>query len=155
MKVLLRLMIAAMTAFGTTCTLSAQEPPLDAEVVRTFENLQWPDSITGADSGRQLDPRPVVITGAGDGTNRMFFATQYGAIFAAKNDPHTSELHPFLDIRDRVMPFKPNENEEGFLGLAFHPQLQGERRIVRLLHGQTYPRASASIGDFAVSSQQR
>lgn len=102
----------------------ADEPPLDAQVVRTFENLEWPEWITGIDSGLARDPRPVVITGAGDGTNRMFFATQYGAIFVAPNDPQTSELQLFLDIRERVIPFKPNENEEGFLGLAFHPKFK-------------------------------
>lgn len=121
MKVLLRLMIAAITAFGTNYTLSAQEPPLNAEVVRTFENLEWPNWINGEETGKPIDPRPVVITGAGDGTNRMFFATQYGAIFVARNDPETRELKPFLDIRERVIKFKWNENEEGFLGLAFHP----------------------------------
>jgi glucose/arabinose dehydrogenase len=103
---------------------SAEERPLDAEVVRTFENLEWPDWITGTESGRSLDPRPVVITGAGDGSNRMFFATQYGAIFAAKNDSAARDLKLFLDIRARVIPFKPNENEEDFLGLAFHPQFK-------------------------------
>lgn len=103
---------------------AAAEQPLNAQVVRTFENLEWPDWITGADSGLARDPRPVVITGAGDGTNRMFFATQYGAIFVVPNDPAARELQPFLDIRARIMPFKPNENEEGFLGLAFHPKFQ-------------------------------
>ena len=92
--------------------------------VRTFENLEWPDWLTGLDSGLYRDPRPVVLTGAGDGTNRMFFATQYGAIFVTENDPRSRELKLFLDIREQVIPFKPNENEEGFLGLAFHPQFK-------------------------------
>jgi glucose/arabinose dehydrogenase len=104
----------------------ADEPnqPLDAEVVRTFENLEWPEWITGEESGRPIDPRPVVITGAGDGSNRFFLATQYGAIFFTKNVPQSNEVELFLDIRDRVIPFKPNENEEGLLGLAFHPKFK-------------------------------
>jgi hypothetical protein len=124
-KHLLSLSIAVgCTVIGVVPSFAAQQRPLDAEVVRTFENLQWPDWITGADSGLSRDPRPVVISGAGDGSNRMFFATQYGAIFAAQNDPETRDLQLFLDIRERVMPFKPNENEEGFLGLAFHPRFK-------------------------------
>jgi glucose/arabinose dehydrogenase len=104
--------------------LVAEEPLLDVQVVNTFENLEWPDWITGIESGLYHDPRPVVITGARDGTNRMFFATQYGAIFVTKNDPAAREPKLFLDIRARVIPFKPRENEEGFLGLAFHPRFE-------------------------------
>jgi quinoprotein glucose dehydrogenase len=115
---------AGWVTFGAAAPLAAEEPPLDAEVVRTFENLEWPDWITGADSGRYLDPRPVIVTGAGDGSNRLFFATEYGAIFVANNDAETSELKLFLDVRERVIPFKKNENEEGFLGLAFHPRFK-------------------------------
>jgi quinoprotein glucose dehydrogenase len=109
---------------GATGSLAAEKPPLEAEIVRTFENLEWPDWITGVDSGLYRDPRPVVLTGAGDGTDRMFFATQYGAIFVTENDPEARDLKPFLDIRERVIPFKPNENEEGLLGLAFHPRFK-------------------------------
>ena len=125
MKHLLSLSFAVgCMVLGAVPLLAAEERLLDAEVVPTFKNLQWPAWITGAESGRSLDPRPVVITGAGDGSNRLFLATQYGVIFAAKNDPQTRELKTFLDIRDRVIPFKPNENEEGFLGLAFHPRFK-------------------------------
>ena len=121
------MMVAMAVAFAAACeagALAAGERPLDVEVVRTFENLRWPDWITGADRDLVLDPRPVVVTGAGDGSNRLLFATQYGVIFAARNDAQTRELKPFLDIRERVMPFKRNENEEGFLGLAFHPRFK-------------------------------
>ncbi len=109
---------------GMERRLIAEEPPLDVEVVRTFANLEWPDWLTGADSGLHHDPRPVVITGAGDGTNRMFFASQYGVIFVTRNDPAAREPVVFLDFRERVMPFKTGENEEGFLGLAFHPRFK-------------------------------
>jgi len=122
-KLLPLVLTAAICLFsGTEERLFAQEPPLDVQVVKTFENLEWPDWLTGADSGLHRDPRPVVITSARDGTNRMFFATQYGAIFVTKNDPAAREPTLFLDIRERVIPFKPRENEEGFLGLAFHPR---------------------------------
>jgi glucose/arabinose dehydrogenase len=100
------------------------ESPLPVEVVPAFTKLEWPDWITGIDEGLVRDPRPIIITGAGDGTNRMFVATQYGSIHWFENKPDATELHTFLDIRDRVMPFKPNENEEGFLGLAFHPKFK-------------------------------
>jgi hypothetical protein len=100
------------------------ESPLPVEVVPAFTKLEWPDWITGIDEGLVRDPRPIIITGAGDDTNRMFIATQYGSIHWFENKPDATELHTFLDIRDRVMPFKQNENEEGFLGLAFHPKFK-------------------------------
>lgn len=98
--------------------------PLPVKVVPAFTKLEWPDWITGIDEGLVRDPRPIVISGAGDGTNRLFVATQYGSIHWFENDPDATELHTFLDIRDRVMPFKQNENEEGFLGMAFHPNFK-------------------------------
>lgn len=92
-----------------------------AHVVTAFPELKWPDAAIMSDSGLPRDPRPIVITGAGDGSNRIFVATQYGTIYHFPNDPGVTQMQPFLDIQERVMPFKSRENEEGFLGLAFHP----------------------------------
>jgi glucose/arabinose dehydrogenase len=98
------------------------ERPIDIKVIQAFEGLQWPDSITGAAEGLTHDPRPIVLTGAGDGSQRIFVATEFGTVHILKNGPQAGELKTFLDIRDRVLPFNPNENEQGFLGLAFHPK---------------------------------
>ncbi|MDZ4656304.1 MAG: PQQ-dependent sugar dehydrogenase [Bythopirellula sp.] len=98
--------------------------PLAVEVVPAFTKLQWPDWLTGLDEGKPRDPRPIIVTGAGDDSGRMFVATQYGTIHFFENNPEATELHTFLDIRDRVMEFKPQEAEEGFLGLAFHPKFK-------------------------------
>ncbi|MGE3467473.1 MAG: sorbosone dehydrogenase family protein [Pyrinomonadaceae bacterium] len=99
------------------------EQPLPVKVERAFPNLQWPDDITGADEGMTREVRPIVITGAGDGSNRLFLATQWGTIYVIPNDQQVSRPTSFLDIRDRVAPFTKN-NEEGFLGLAFHPKYE-------------------------------
>lgn len=97
--------------------------PLDVQVVPAFPNLEWPDWILGLDTGRTQEPRPIVVTGASDGTNRLFIASQYGAIFVMPNDPAAKEMKTFLDIRDKVQ-YDQKENEEGFLGLAFHPKFK-------------------------------
>jgi quinoprotein glucose dehydrogenase len=67
--------------------------------------------------------RPVAITNAGDGSNRLFIVTQQGVIHWISNDRSVRETKTFLDIEARVV-YKDRENEEGMLGLAFHPQYE-------------------------------
>ena len=49
------------------------------------------------------EPRPLVLVGAHDGTNRVFVGTQYGTIHVWPNDANASKIQTFLDIRDRVV----------------------------------------------------
>lgn len=112
-----------MFTFGGVARGEVDERPLDVRVEAAFPQLKWPESLTGADSGRLREPRPVFITGAGDGTNRIFIGSQYGIIFDIPNDPNAQEMTPFLDIQDRVE-YADSENEEGLLGLAFHPKFR-------------------------------
>ena len=62
--------------------------------------------------------RPLDIQHAGDGTNRLFVVEQEGVISVFPNDPEVEDTNVFLDIRSRV---NDSGNEEGLLGLAFHP----------------------------------
>jgi glucose/arabinose dehydrogenase len=54
---------------------------------------------------------PVVVTGAGDGSGRLFVVEQQGRIRIVGGGV-------FLDLSDRV---DSTSNEQGLLGLAFHP----------------------------------
>lgn len=67
--------------------------------------------------------RPVTIANAGDGSNRLFVAGQKGQIYVLKNDPQLSESSIFLDIEPKVA-YDDRMNEEGLLGLAFHPKFR-------------------------------
>lgn len=60
--------------------------------------------------------RPVFLTHAGDGTGWLFILEQPGLIRILQNDLLVDA--PFLDLRDRV---GSQANEQGLLGLAFHP----------------------------------
>jgi hypothetical protein len=62
--------------------------------------------------------RPVDIQHAGDGSGRLFVVEQEGRILVFPDDPGAMTAGVFLDIRDRV---NDEGNEEGLLGLAFHP----------------------------------
>ena len=95
--------------------------PLNVRVVPAFPEIEWPEWLTGLDTGKPRDPRPLLLTGAGDGTNRIFVGSEYGTIHVWPNDPAAKEMQTFLDIRDRVQ-YSDKQNEEGFLGLAFHPK---------------------------------
>ena len=99
------------------------QQPLDVKVVPAFPQLQWPDWVRGLDEGKPRDPRPLLIMGAGDGTNRIFCGSEYGTIHVWPNDPNANKMETFLDIRDRVQ-YDDKQNEEGFLGLAFHPHFK-------------------------------
>ncbi|MHB1347948.1 MAG: PQQ-dependent sugar dehydrogenase [Candidatus Humimicrobiaceae bacterium] len=63
---------------------------------------------------------PLDLQNAGDGTGRIFVAEQSGRIFVitGKADKKAEE---FLDINERI---DDSGNEEGLLGLAFHPDFK-------------------------------
>ncbi len=65
--------------------------------------------------------RPVDLQNAGDGSNRVFVVEQRGVISVFKNEMQTAEKTSFLDIESQV---DDQGNEEGLLGLAFHPNYQ-------------------------------
>lgn len=88
---------------------SAQTEP--APNVVTFPDpaaYVWQPVGTGYNS-------PILLTHAGDGSNRLFVVEQPGAIQIM------GQTTPFLDIRDRV---GDEGNEQGLLGLAFHPDYE-------------------------------
>jgi glucose/arabinose dehydrogenase len=123
-----RLVIPDMKA-GTLTALPAQVPgaevdetPMPVDVEAAFPNLQW----TGWESevkGKIVPLRPLVLTHAGDGSNRVFVATEHGVIHTFPNDQKAIKSKVFLDIQKKVR-YADNENEEGFLGLCFHPKFK-------------------------------
>lgn len=94
---------------------SLNTSPMPIEVVLAYPNLRI--------------ERPVALSGAGDNSGRLFIASQYGQIFVIdENDTNVEEPELFIDLSDRVS-YKDRENEEGFLGLAFHPKFSENGRF--------------------------
>jgi glucose/arabinose dehydrogenase len=85
------------------------ERPLSVGVEEAFPNIRL--------------ARPVVLTHAGDESNRVFLGSQFGRVVVFAGDRQTADTETFLDIRDQVK-FNDIEDEEGFLGLAFHPKYE-------------------------------
>jgi uncharacterized repeat protein (TIGR03806 family) len=65
--------------------------------------------------------RPVYLSGAGDGSGRLFVVEQAGIVrwISQKEENPTSRV--FLDISNRV---SRRGNEEGLIGFAFHPKFK-------------------------------
>jgi glucose/arabinose dehydrogenase len=65
--------------------------------------------------------RPLDLEYPGDRTNRLFVVEQSGVIWVFQNDSNVTQKNIFLDIQDRV---NDSGNEQGLLGLAFHPDYE-------------------------------
>ena len=64
--------------------------------------------------------RPLYLTHAGDGSNRLFVLEQTGKIWIINNGERTR--FPFLDISGLITQTADRDySEQGLLGLAFHP----------------------------------
>lgn len=101
--------------------LPVDESPLRFTVAPAFPNIEWTGWEPINDKGVPVPLRPIVLTHANDQSGRTFVATQHGVIHVFPNKPDVKKTKIFLDIQDRVT-YKDSQNEEGFLGLAFHPK---------------------------------
>jgi glucose/arabinose dehydrogenase len=68
--------------------------------------------------------RPLDLQSPNDGTNRLFIVEQTGRIFAFENTPTVNESILFLDLSEKITSPEVRGNEEGLLGLAFHPDYE-------------------------------
>lgn len=98
-------------------TINLAKPPASLDV------SAMPVQVVEAYPNLRIE-RPVVITGAGDGSNRLFVGSQFGQIYwIDQADTQVEEPNLFVDLSGRVE-YKDRENEEGLLGLAFHPKFK-------------------------------
>ena len=98
--------------------------PNNLQVTRAFSNLSF-DALTNL---VQVD----------DGKDRIFVTEQVGLIHVFPNDNEIVSADVFLDIRDRV---STSGNEEGLLGLAFHPEYR-ETGYFFVYYSSSSPRRS-------------
>ena len=68
--------------------------------------------------------RPLDLQSPNDGTNRLFIVEQTGRIFVFENTPTVNESKLFLDLSEEITRLEVRGNEEGLLGLAFHPDYE-------------------------------
>ncbi|MFG0247007.1 MAG: PQQ-dependent sugar dehydrogenase [Phycisphaerales bacterium JB052] len=94
--------------------------------------------VTGID-------RPVYMTHAGDGSGRTFIIEQEGAIRIVDADGNLLPT-PFMDIDGTVQGGDSGGNEQGLLGLAFHPDYAN--------NGKFYVNYTGSGGDTRIAEYQ-
>ncbi len=87
--------------------------------------------------------RPLALVDPSDGSNRLFVVEQRGRIYVFENRSDVREAEIFLDISDRV---NSKGNEEGLLGLAFHPRFRENRLF--FLNYTAYPPRRSIIAKF-------
>ncbi|MDC0937227.1 PQQ-dependent sugar dehydrogenase [Pirellulales bacterium] len=107
--------LAAQFAAGADSATSdaATADPLQVEFTPAF--------------GGHVFERPIYLTHAGDGSERLYVMGHLGTIHVLDGaEDDAPEL--ILDIQDKVQ-FHENMNEEGLLGLAFHPQFKQNREL--------------------------
>jgi glucose/arabinose dehydrogenase len=93
--------------------------------------------------------RPIILTHAGDGTNRVFICSQLGKIYVLPNDQQAKDPKIFMDFEPKVT-YKDNENEEGLLGMAFHPKFKENGQFFLFYTTREAPHTSV-ISRFTVS----
>jgi glucose/arabinose dehydrogenase len=96
------------------------DTPLPLETEVAFPGLQWTGWKPENERGQPTPLRPLVLTHAGDGSHRVFLATQHGVVHVFPEGQKDGPTKVFLDISQKVK-YDDKANEEGFLGLAFHP----------------------------------
>lgn len=100
----------------------AKAAPPDDEVAALPAQVAYYQAANGL-------TRPVYVTQAGDGTNRLFVVEQGGVIrVMLLNDGFMLET-PFLDIQTRVRTNAADISEEGLLSVAFAPDFETSGRF--------------------------
>jgi len=116
-----------------TCELEGEPPVLgQLRVERALQNSSF--------------NRPIDLTYAPDGTDRIFIVEQQGRIRVLDTSRSTPTL--FLDIASRVT---GTANEEGLLGLAFHPDY-AQNGYFYVYYSVVFPRRRSVIARYSVSA---
>jgi uncharacterized repeat protein (TIGR03806 family) len=108
------LALAAVSCSGTGC----RPPPEVSDALAEVDGLALEPAF-----GQLRFERPVFL-GTAPGDSRLFVVEQHGAVWAV--DQQSGERSLFFDISDRVTRIG---NEEGLIGLAFHPNYAENGRI--------------------------
>lgn len=101
---------------------------LPVKVVPALTDIEWTGWNPVSEAGKPVPFRPIILTHAGDQSGRIFVATQQGVIHALDRGQTSGPSKIFGDITPRVK-YTDRQNEEGFLGMAFHPKFAANGEV--------------------------
>lgn len=136
----------ATAADPGSSTINLAQPP------ESLDTSPMPVEVTMAYSELRIS-RPIVMTGAGDGSGRLFIASQTGEIYFINEDDTDvtfADAKLYLDL-NRAVSYKDRENEEGLLGLAFHPEYKENGKVYVYYTTSQRPHVSV-IEEYTVSA---
>jgi len=136
-RILSLLSFAALATVGGSMATSAE---VDYSPLSVAPEQAYPEFVF---------QRPIVLTHADDGTDRVFVASQLGKIHVFPNRQDVDKTEVFLDIESKVV-YKDKENEEGLLGMAFHPRYR-ETGEVFVYYSTTAAPHTSVVSRFRVS----
>jgi len=94
--------------------------------------------------------RPIVLTHAGDGSGRVFIASQLGNIYMLDKADDAAEPKLWFDFQKHVS-YKDNENEEGLLGFCFHPKFKDNGRFFVFYTKKDAPPHTSVVSGFTLA----
>ena len=116
-------LLATASFFQAAVAAELDTRPLPLKIEVAYPDVKWPGWSSGEDSGVLTPLRPILLGNAGDGSNRVFIPTQQGVIYVLPNNQQAKAATVFLDMSS-IVAYDDKTNEEGFLGLAFHPKFK-------------------------------
>lgn len=126
------LSIIAPIAIGQAQEATPVEPSIELE--RAFPKLKF--------------TLPLFMTPAGDGSGRLFVIEKAGVIRVFEDKQDASESKVFLDISKQV---SVRGNEEGLLGIAFHPNYK-ETGTFYVHYSSSKNDKTGTLAEFKVSA---
>ena len=94
--------------------------------------------------------RPLYVTHPRDGTDRLFVLEQDGVVHSFENKPDAPGTEIALDLRGKAY---RRHNEEGLLGMAFHPDFKKNKFV--FLHYNANPPRRSVISRFKMDAAGR
>ncbi|MFN5468226.1 MAG: PQQ-dependent sugar dehydrogenase [Pirellulaceae bacterium] len=137
---MMRTFLRWTTALALSLSTIASGSPAMAQDATKLETKPLGLGIQRAYPNLRVD-RPVIIDHANDGSGRTFVASQLGEIFILPKNEQAEEATSFIDLSDRVT-YKDRENEEGLLGMAFHPKFKENGEFFVYYTSQKQPHLS-------------
>lgn len=150
MKFCVQLSLALCLVGVTTHAADMDTSPLPLTPAMAFPELKFA-GWESDNNGKPNPLRPILLTNAGDGSKRIFVPQQQGQVhvFTSKDGAQTTSI--FLDISKKTL-YKDNENEQGLLGLAFHPKYKENGQFF-IYYSVKEPLLTTVISRFTVSKE--